>query len=142
MACELVGVGRFELPASSSRTKNDTQASDTEPLATSKFRSQDITSHPTGTPVPDARLTHAPYDVYAKLEDPVGVLSIALGQWEDRDDTKARPEVRRAANKAMDQIDLMLRELHTMRARLVSEMRAYDDATIARVDALLATSRP
>jgi hypothetical protein len=75
-----------------------------------------------------------PYDVYAKLEDPMGVLAIALGQWEERDDAEAR----RAANTAMDQIDLMLRELHAMRARLVSEMRAADDATAARVDALLA----
>ena len=79
-----------------------------------------------------------PYEVYAKLEDPMGVLSIALGQWEDRGETRPQPEVRRAANKAMDEIDLMLRELHAMRARLVSEIRAADDATAARVDALLA----
>jgi hypothetical protein len=79
-----------------------------------------------------------PYDVYAKLYDPMGVLAIALGQWEDRDETKADPAARRAANKAMDEIDLMLRELHAMRARLTGEMRASDDATGARVDALLA----
>ncbi len=30
-----------------------------------------------------------PYDVYARIEDPMGVLSIAFGRWEDRDDTKA-----------------------------------------------------
>jgi hypothetical protein len=79
-----------------------------------------------------------PYDVFAKLEDPMGVLSIALGQWEDRDDGEPQPEVRRAANTAMDQIDGMLAELHKMRARLVSEIRASDDAAVARVDALLA----
>ncbi len=38
----------------------------------------------------------------------MGVLSIALGQWEDRDDSKAQPEVRQAANTAMDTIDAML----------------------------------
>ena len=78
-----------------------------------------------------------PYDVHARLEDPMGVLAIALGQWEDRDDSKPQPEVRRAANKAMDAIDAMLRELHAMRARLVSEIRAADDASAARADALL-----
>jgi hypothetical protein len=76
--------------------------------------------------------------VYAKLEDPMGVLSITLGQWEDRDDTKAQPGVRRAANTAMDTIDAMLAELHQMRSRLVGEIRAADDANAARVDALLA----
>jgi len=38
-----------------------------------------------------------PYDVYARLEDPVGVLAIALAQWETRDDSKPQPEVRQAA---------------------------------------------
>ena len=44
------------------------------------------------------------------------------------DDSKAQPEVRRAANTAMDEIDAMLRELHALRARLISEIRASDDA--------------
>jgi len=82
-----------------------------------------------------------PYDVYAKLEDPMGVLSIALGQWEDRDDSKAQPEVRRAANTAMDAIDSMLRDLHAMRSRLVGEIRASDDARDARVDAMLEAAK-
>ena len=82
-----------------------------------------------------------PYDVHSRLEDPMGVLSIALGQWEDRDDSKAQPEVRRAANTAMDEIDRMLCELHRMRSRLTSEIRASDDATAARVDAMLAELR-
>jgi hypothetical protein len=81
-----------------------------------------------------------PYGVYAKLEDPMGVLSVALRQWEDRDDSKAQPDVRRAANTAMAAIDGMLRDLHAMRARLVSEIRGSDDATAARVDAMLAAS--
>ena len=81
-----------------------------------------------------------PYDVHAKLEDPMGVLSIALGQWEGRDDTRPQPEVRRAANTAMDAIDGMLRDLYAMRSRLVTEIRASDDATAARVDAMLSRS--
>jgi len=81
-----------------------------------------------------------PYDVHAKLEDPMGVLAIALGQWEERDNSKAQPEVRRAANTAMDEIDRMLSELHQMRSRLIDEIRDADDVTAARVDAMLAAS--
>jgi len=88
-----------------------------------------------------ATIPAQPYDVYAKLEDPMGVLSIALGQWEDRDDTRAQPEVRRAANKAMDAIDGMLRDLYAMRSRLTGEIRQADDASAARADALLAECR-
>ena len=81
-----------------------------------------------------------PYDVYA-LEDPMGVLGVALAQWETRDDAVAQPEIRRAANTAMDAIDAMLRDLYAIRARLVTEIRAADDVTAARVDALLAEQR-
>ncbi len=58
--------------------------------------------------------------------------------WTARDDTKPDPAARRAANTAIDKIDGMLRELHALRSRLVAEMRGFDDATMARVDALLA----
>jgi hypothetical protein len=88
-----------------------------------------MTDHPT----PD----YPHWDVHARLEDPMGVLAIALGQWEARDDTKPQPHVRQAANTAMDEIDRMLAELHAMRSRLVGEIRASDDATGARVDKLL-----
>ena len=47
-----------------------------------------------------------------------GVLGVALAQWMARDDTRAEPEVRRAANTAMDMIDAMLAELHLLRSRL------------------------
>jgi hypothetical protein len=82
-----------------------------------------------------------PYDVYARLEDPMGVLSIALGRWQDRDDNRAQPEVRKAANTAMDAIDAMLSELVSLRNQLISEIRASDDATGARVDAMLSARR-
>ena len=78
------------------------------------------------------RTGRQPYDAY-QLEDPTGVLSIALGQWEDRDDAIGR----QAANTAMETIDDMIRELYAMRARLAGEIRASDDATAARVDELL-----
>ena len=69
-----------------------------------------------------------------------GVLAVALAQWTARDDTRPQPEVRRAASTAVDAVDLMLRELHQLRARLMAEIRASDDATAARVDAPLARS--
>jgi|SRR5271157_1085193 len=81
-------------------------------------------------------------DVTGRLGDDGhnGVLGVALAQWAARDDTKADPEARRAANTAIDSIDAMLGELHALRARLVSEVRASDDASAARIDAML--SRP
>ncbi len=67
-----------------------------------------------------------------------GVLGVALAQWMARDDSRAEPEVRRAANTAMDMVDAMLAEIHLLRSRLVGEIRASDDQTAVRVDAMLA----
>ena len=91
---------------------------------------------PTDSTEPDQ-----PYDVYAKLEDPTGVLGVALATWETRDDSKAQPEIRRAANTAMTEIDRMLAALHQMRSRLVGEIRVSDDAFAALVDASLAAAK-
>ena len=82
-----------------------------------------------------------PYDVYAKLEDRMGILSVALGEWEDRDSAVSPVAARVAASRAMKEIDAMLAELHAMRARLVSEIRASDAAADARADDLLARHR-
>jgi hypothetical protein len=82
-----------------------------------------------------------PYDVYGKLEDPTGVLSVNLAIWETRDDSIPQPEVRTAANKAMDAIDGMLRDLYLMRSRLIDEIRESDDATDKRTEELLARCR-
>jgi hypothetical protein len=71
------------------------------------------------------------------LQSHVDCLGDALIVWEHRDDTKAQPGVRRAANVAMDAIDALLRELHQMRAELIGQIRVSDDANAARVDALL-----
>jgi hypothetical protein len=58
--------------------------------------------------------------------------------WACRDDSKAQPEVRQAASKAVDVIDTLLRDLHTIRVRLVGEIRKSDDAALVRTEALLA----
>jgi hypothetical protein len=67
-------------------------------------------------------------------------LAVALAIWEARDDTRADPHARRAASGAVDAIDAMLRALHAIRGRLITEIRASDDATAVRVDKLLAES--
>jgi hypothetical protein len=79
-----------------------------------------------------------PYDASTKLTCPMSNLDIALRRWEIRLDDKPQPEARRAANIAMDSIDSMLAHLHQMRSQLLGELRDADDATAARVDALLA----
>jgi hypothetical protein len=79
--------------------------------------------------------------VAGRLEDLAGVLAAALATWATRDDSKAQPEVREAANTAVDAIDGMLRELHKARAALVSEIRDSDDAAEVRARALLARLR-
>jgi len=81
------------------------------------------------------------WDVHAKLEDPTGVLAVALAQWEARPDGRPAPDARRAANTAMDSIDELLAALHGIRSRLVTEIRVSDDATAARADALLSNAK-
>lgn len=87
---------------------------------------------PTDTPDPDP----AP-DPIADLRELVDVLAAALALWALNDHDEAQPEVRHAGNTARDAIDAMLRVLYRMRSTLVDEMRVSDDATNARVDALL-----
>ena len=77
----------------------------------------------------------------SELDRDLRALADALELWSDRDDSKAQPEVREAANTAIDRIDRMLAALHQARAELVSEIRASDDAAIARATALLARLR-
>jgi len=80
-------------------------------------------------------------DATGRLGDHLGVLGVALAQWAARDDSRADAAVRRAASTAMDSIDAMLGELHTLRGRLVGEIRASDDAAAERADELLARLR-
>jgi hypothetical protein len=88
------------------------------------------------------RLTAA-YDaaLLLQLRFRVEDLDAALAAWAGRDDGMPDAPARRAANGAMGAIDGMLRELHAMRSRLTGEIRASDDATAARVDALLRAGR-
>jgi hypothetical protein len=80
-------------------------------------------------------------DATGRLDGHLGVLGVALAQWMARDDAKAQPAVRQAANDAMDAVDAMLAELHQLRARLVSEIRESDKLAAARADQLLARLR-
>lgn len=79
--------------------------------------------------------------VPGRLENLAGVLGAALAQWAERDDSIPQPEVRQAANEAMDAIDAMLALLHSAGAQLAAEIRQSDDATAARAGALLARLR-
>ena len=71
------------------------------------------------------------------LRGHLGELETALALWATRDDTKAQPDVRQAANDAVDAIDAALRELHGIRAELLGEIRESDDAAMARAKELL-----
>lgn len=81
-------------------------------------------------------MTH--YDsAVSALRGHLGELETVLALWATRDDTKAQPDVRQAANDAIDAIDGALRELHGIRAELLGEVRESDDAAMARVKELL-----
>ena len=95
-------------------------------------RPGDIGPDPTGRGLADAT---------GRLGDLLGVLGVALAQWAARDDSKPEPEIRRAANTAMDSVDAMLAELHGLRADLIGQIRRSDDLAAERADALLARTR-
>ena len=71
------------------------------------------------------------------LRGHLGELETALALWVTHDDTKAQPGVRQAANNAVDAIDAALRELHGIRSQVIPEIRAADDAAMARTEELL-----
>lgn len=71
------------------------------------------------------------------LRGHLGELETALALWATRDDTKAQPDIRQAANDAIDAIDGALRELHGIRAGLLGEVRESDDAAMVRAKDLL-----
>ncbi len=79
--------------------------------------------------------------VTSPIAEQLGHLEAALSLWAERDDSKAQPDVRQAANVAIDAIDTILRDLYSLRSQLATEIRASDDATAVRVDALLAEIR-
>jgi len=71
------------------------------------------------------------------LRGHVDDLGAWLAIWSARDDGRPRAHARRCANDAIDAIDAALRGLHEVRQRLIGEIRASDDASAARADALL-----
>ena len=73
------------------------------------------------------------------LRERVGNLATWLAIWEHRAEPDAR--ARRCASDAVDAADAALGGLYRIRAQLVSEIRDADDATAARIDALLNRSR-
>ena len=83
-----------------------------------------------------------PYDSpLSALRTNAGNLAVAVAIWEARQEGKPDAHARRAGSAAVDAVDAMLRELHTIRARLVGEIRASDDVTAIRADKLLAGMR-
>lgn len=80
-------------------------------------------------------------DVSSAILNAAGDIGIHLALWSARDASKPDAVARRAANEAMDAVDRALGELYRLRERLVSDIRASDDATAARADALLAAGR-
>ena len=75
------------------------------------------------------------------LDDELGLLNVSLAQWIARDDSKADAAVTRAGNQVLDSIDVMLRQLGQLRARMVSEYREHQDVAAAQADELLARVR-
>lgn len=81
-------------------------------------------------------MTASPYDApLSELRSRVESLAVDLAVWEARN--KPDAHARRCAGDAVDAIDAAVRSLHTIRAGLVSEIRASDDDSAARADELL-----
>jgi hypothetical protein len=91
--------------------------------------------------LPERQEDSTMHDPTTSLDDQLGVLRIALAQWEIRDNSKAQPEIRQAANTAMTTIDDMLAGLHRLRSDLVTEIRQADHPTAARSYAMLTEGR-
>jgi hypothetical protein len=114
-------------------------------VASTITRPGDIGPDPTGRGLADAVLTcdkiPAGRRATGRLGDQLGVLGAALAQWAARDDSRAQPAIRRAANTAMDALDSMLAELYALRSRLVGEVGESDRLAAERVDAMLAARK-
>lgn len=89
----------------------------------------------------DSAPTPTPSELLDDITGRAQTLRYAMNTWATRDETKAQPGVRHAANVAVLAVDGMLRGLHALRQALIDEMRQTDDATARRVDALLARRR-
>ena len=82
-------------------------------------------------------MTASPYDApLSTIRDAVENTAAWLAIWEARNEPDAH--ARRCASDAVDAVDAMLAELHRLRTRLISDIRASDDAAAVRADKLLA----
>ena len=79
--------------------------------------------------------------VVAGLGLDVRILARELSAWSHRDARSAQPGARQSASTAIEAIDRMLASLHAVRQQLVSQIRQFDDAAMARAGALLAECR-
>lgn len=86
-------------------------------------------------------MTASPFDApLSALRNRVEDLGVWLGIWDNRAEPDAH--ARRCASDAVNAIDATLRDLHSVRQQLISEIRTADDATAARADVLLARKPP
>lgn len=88
--------------------------------------------------IPADRLPILDYTGRLGDEGHIGVLAVALAEWAARSDDRPDAAARRAANRAMDALDAALALLYELRSRLVTEIRASDDACAVRADELIA----
>jgi hypothetical protein len=91
--------------------------------------------------IPPERLPILDYTGRLGDDGHIGVLAVALAEWAARSEDRPDADARRAANRAMTALDAALALLYELRAGLVTEIRASDDAFNARVDELLAQHR-
>jgi hypothetical protein len=78
------------------------------------------------------------------LEDQVGLLAIRIGAWNHMKYPEEVPaagqhdaEAIKAGHGAVDVIDEIIRDLHALRSHLIGELRADEDAHMARSAELL-----
>lgn len=75
-----------------------------------------------------------------RIRDEADVLAGAAACWAGRTDERP-PAQRRAASEAIAAADAILREVYALRGYLADTVRASDDATAQRVDAMLERAR-
>jgi hypothetical protein len=75
-----------------------------------------------------AMADHGGPDPMTGLHDQLGVLGVALAQWDEREAAANKAAARHAGAEAVNAIDAILRQLYLLRGRLVREIRQDDDA--------------
>jgi hypothetical protein len=82
------------------------------------------------------------------LDDAAALLAVRIGAWNHFEYAENVPplgernaEAITAGHGAVEVIDQIIRDLHSLRQQLIGELRADEDARAARVDAMLAEAR-